>query len=178
MINRYKDEWYVSLHNITQTVHKTTGWFYRLSHPDLGQKILIESESPKQRIYYRLNAVVDALMKSVMMGDIKSYDLLVELRKEAKLNQIEISLDELEIYDLRHYFLMWYKELEKPVILQRDQARQMFNQYVNIITGKHFDLNRNFFAVILKDAATKGSVNIIKRVRKINESSMRVYIIR
>lgn len=147
-----------------------------MASPDKGLKIRIEEASDRARIYFTLESAVNALMNSVLQGDIKSYDLLCELKAEAMQKGITIGLDELAIYDLRVHFDLWYKNLPKPIILQRDQARQLFNVSVNLTTGKHFNLNRNFFSVIVKDAVSKGA-NIIKRVRKINDSSMRVYIV-
>lgn len=175
MIEQYQNQYYVSLYNVTQTVQKTSAWFYKCAEPSRGIKLRIESESPQPRIYFTLNETVNALMNSVMKGDLSSYTLLGELKTEAKMKGIAIGLDELEMINLRSHLDNWLDSFGKPREIERDKARVEFNNWICMATGKAFDINRNFFAVLLKDAVERGKIQYKKQIRRIRQNSMRVY---
>lgn len=178
MIRLYEREAYISLKNITNSTEKSTDWFLRNAYPEEGRKLRIIQESNHLRRYFTLVDTVAALEKSVLRGDIKSYKLLETLSRQASKIQIKFPIENLEFYDIMNHFENWVKIIKsdgnESVKIGRDEARSLFTQYLRGKTDLPFDVNRNFFALIIEEAKMKG-LKIIKTGIRKNKASIRVY---
>ena len=171
MIQQYYQRYYISLNTINKRLKKNSAWIKKVLKLDDGVSLYL-NESRKKISYYCLETVTSGLVAACLLGDRLSYQMLIELKSEIIEKNLEmpVELKEIELLDIKRYLIIWVNQLDKPIDIERDKAREQFIEWTKENYHIHFSINRVYFNRHLKDIKQCKIVT-----RTIDRKSFRVF---